>query len=172
MKSTKRFFAILLSMLMLVSVFAFAASAATDKTCKCENLHDMKLIVDYSCKKDLKKNYMVFYCEICDTYKTVDLEKAGEHEEEIIKGKDSTCTENGLSDGVKCKVCGDTIKEQTVTEKKPHVNNGEDYCANCGADMLENRCPYCNKDHGTSFGGRITRFFHDIAYNFQKMFNR
>lgn len=172
MKTTKRILAILLTLLTLFGICAFAAFAVDGKTCKCANKHDMKLIVDYSCKKDIEKNYMVFYCETCDTYKTVDLDAPGPHDPEVIKGKNASCTENGLTDGEKCKVCGEITKEQKATNKAPHVNNGEDYCANCGADMLDNRCPYCNKDHGTSFGGKITRFFHDIAYRFQSFFGR
>ena len=175
MKTTKRIFAILLSLLVLVGLFAVAASAEGDsnKTCKCSKGHEMRLIIDQSCNEVLKegeKNYMVFVCDVCSETKRVEGKRA--HEEIIINGKESTCTENGLSEGLQCKVCGKITKEQTVTEKKPHVDNGNHYCANCKTDMLENRCAYCDQEHGTDFGGRMTAFFHSIALFFRNMFNR
>ncbi|MBQ9978504.1 MAG: discoidin domain-containing protein [Clostridia bacterium] len=36
------------------------------------------------------------------------------HTEEIIPGKEATCLQSGLTDGVKCTVCGEVLKEQWV----------------------------------------------------------
>ena len=37
-----------------------------------------------------------------------------------VPGKAATCTATGLTDGVKCSVCGDVITPQTVIGKVPH----------------------------------------------------
>ncbi|MBQ7835677.1 MAG: leucine-rich repeat protein [Clostridia bacterium] len=39
---------------------------------------------------------------------------ATEHEEEIIPAKEPTCTEDGLTEGVRCSVCGEILKAQEV----------------------------------------------------------
>ncbi len=42
-------------------------------------------------------------------------------ETEVIKGKEATCTASGLSDGKKCKKCGEIIVSQTTVAMKPHT---------------------------------------------------
>ena len=44
---------------------------------------------------------------------TLDSSDACAHVEEIIAGKDATCTETGLTEGKKCSTCGDILVEQT-----------------------------------------------------------
>ncbi len=58
-------------------------------------------------------------------------EECEEHTVEIISGYLPTCTENGVSDGEYCAVCGKTITEQTEIEALGHeiVN---DVCIRCG----------------------------------------
>ena len=36
----------------------------------------------------------------------------------------------------------------------------------------DNLCPWDDTDHGSSFGGRLTRFFHGILYFFAHLFGR
>ncbi len=47
-------------------------------------------------------------CSVCNVTEGIALG----HTEEVIEGSYPTCTEPGLSDGVKCKVCGEVIKVQ------------------------------------------------------------
>ena len=69
------------------------------------------------------------------------------HTPETIPGKAATCTENGLTDGEKCSVCGETLQEQetisalghdlgewTVTREPTHSAEGEEQriCSRCG----------------------------------------
>ncbi|MBQ7358378.1 MAG: hypothetical protein IJW65_06560 [Clostridia bacterium] len=54
------------------------------------------------------------------------------HVVEIIPGKDATCTEEGLTDGEKCSVCGVIIKEQAA------IVAGHSYDNACDADC--NKC--------------------------------
>lgn len=42
-------------------------------------------------------------------------------ETEVIPGKAATCTATGLTDGAKCKKCGETVTAQTVIAKKSHT---------------------------------------------------
>ena len=56
----------------------------------------------------------VVYCTVCEeelSRKTVTVGAAG-HSPETVPGKDATCTESGLTDGEKCSVCGEMLKEQ------------------------------------------------------------
>ena len=53
------------------------------------------------------------------------------HTEEIIPGKAATCTEDGLTDGKKCSVCGEILeKQQTIPAGHNFVNG---VCSGCGA---------------------------------------
>ncbi len=69
-------------------------------------------------------------CNVCGT--TRDCLHA---ETEIVLGKDPTCTETGLTDGTKCKVCGDIVKAQEVIEADGHTEvKIPAVAANCTAD--------------------------------------
>ena len=58
------------------------------------------------------------------------------HTEETVPGKSATCTENGLTDGKKCSVCGVTTVEQTVIPANDHKDDNGDYkCDVCGANL-------------------------------------
>ena len=55
-------------------------------------------------------------CNVCNT------ERECMHAEtEIVLGKDPTCTESGLTNGTKCKVCGDIVKAQDVIPANGHT---------------------------------------------------
>ncbi len=59
---------------------------------------------------------LVVYCSVCDTelsrvYVTVN---ALGHKEELLESKAPTCTEDGLTEGKKCSVCGVVTVEQEV----------------------------------------------------------
>lgn len=175
MKMTKRLFALALSVLMLLGVFTFCAFAkAPDRTCEtCGN--KMRVIADYSCAKvqGNEKNYAVYYCETCDTGKPVRVyfETALDHDWAVTDGKDASCTEAGREAGKECKICGYSEAGAEIPALG-HTANDDGYCSRCGEDLSSDRCPYCKHVHGTDFGGKFTRFFHNIAYFFQNMFNR
>ena len=61
------------------------------------------------------------------------------HKEEIIAGKDATCTATGMTDGKKCTVCGETTLEQTEIPIKSHRDDDNDYvCDDCQANLCTN----------------------------------
>ncbi len=70
-------------------------------------------------------------CGICgDEYKE-NVTPATGHTEIAVKGKPATCTEDGLTDGTKCSVCGEAITKQTVIKAEGHeYENGS--CTVCG----------------------------------------
>ena len=67
------------------------------------------------------------------------------HTEEIIEGKEPTCTETGLTEGKKCSVCGEILVAQEVIKALGHdweiVDETEDEihlkCKVCGTEMTE-----------------------------------
>ena len=66
-------------------------------------------------------------CKVCG-------ETEGEalgHTEELLPGKDATCTEPGLTDGVKCSVCGGILTEQEEIPAPGH-DFKDGYCQICG----------------------------------------
>jgi|GEM_PF-5742932 len=65
----------------------------------------------------------VVYCTVCGeqiTRKTVFVDALG-HTEVIDKAVDATCTEDGLTEGKHCSVCGDVIVPQLVVKAKGHT---------------------------------------------------
>ncbi len=58
-------------------------------------------------------------CTVCGETETRTAEKAA-HTPVTVEGKDATCTEEGLSDGEKCSVCGETLKEQETIPALGH----------------------------------------------------
>ena len=65
-----------------------------------------------------------------------------------IPGKAATCTETGLTDGKKCKKCGEIIVSQTAVEMKPHTEVIDAaVAASCTKTGLTEgkHCSVCNK---------------------------
>ena len=68
------------------------------------------------------KGYTTYLCSCGDSY-VADTTDALGHTEQTVAGKGATCTENGLTNGVKCSNCGVIIVEQTVISSKGHNYN-------------------------------------------------
>lgn len=71
------------------------------------------------------------------------------HTEETITGKAATCTEDGLTDGKKCSVCGEVTVEQTVITANGHNFINEvlykaPSCTDPGNEAYK-QCSVCNK---------------------------
>ncbi len=79
----------------------------------------------------------------CEETKTEILYASG-HKLETVPGKAATCTEDGLTDGKKCTVCGKVTVEQTVIESKGHQAVDAEYKApTCTEPGLEHGT-YCS----------------------------
>ena len=79
------------------------------------------------------KYELATYCVTCGTEtsrETVTVDALG-HTEETVSGKDATCTENGLTDGKKCSVCGETLVAQEEIPALGHNYDAEVTAPDC-----------------------------------------
>ncbi len=117
----------------------------------------------------------VVYCTDADcgeiistTHKTLPL---ANHTEETIPAVDATCTETGLTAGVKCSVCGEVIKEQTVVDALGHTNGtpvtenevAAD-CENTGKYDTVVYCTVCNAEVS-----RTTTTVDALGHNYEEV---
>ena len=132
-----------------------AAFEDEEATTPIENLEEWKVIpasghhvslvekVEATCTQDGSKAYYV--CGDCDAAfedekATIAIDNLDEwkvipatgHTQETIPGKEATCTQDGLTDGVKCSVCGEILVEQEVIKATGH-HYVDGVCTNCGA---------------------------------------
>lgn len=188
MKTTKRLFSLLLSVLMVLGVFGLFAYAdeidpddyvALNSYCyESGYRHDptvnpyMTLVKDYSCTEGLKEFYQLYYCTACEkTIKKVFTDKVTgkpeiqPHTYVTVYGKDPTCTETGLTEGVSCKVCGKVKDEQKVIPAQHTDKNNDGYCDICKAETRYH-CPYCGAAHDNGFWGAVVKWFHSLLASF------
>ena len=79
--------------------------------------YDQQEVVKPTCTTS---GYTLHTCSTCgNTYKTDAVAALG-HTEVVTAGKDATCTEDGISEGITCSVCGLVIKAQTTIPAKGH----------------------------------------------------
>ena len=62
-----------------------------------------------------------FVCECGETLETQAIQKTDKHTEVTVLGRSATCTEQGLTDGKKCSVCGIFTVKQTPTATVYHT---------------------------------------------------
>lgn len=74
--------------------------------------------VDPTCDE---KGYTTYTCSGCTETKVED-EPATGHKEETVAAKAATCTEDGLTEGKKCSVCGVITEKQTVVSATGHTD--------------------------------------------------
>ena len=83
---------------------------------ECEHSYQV-VVVSPTCEEE---GYTVYSCFLCgDVYEDNKVAALG-HTEEVIPGKAASCEENGLTDGVKCSLCGDILLAQKEISKKEH----------------------------------------------------
>ena len=97
----------------------------------------------------------VTYCTVCGdetSRETITVDALG-HTEEAVPGKDASCTETGLTDGVKCSVCDKILTAQTVIPALGHTdgdvvveNNVEPDCENSGSYDNVTYCTVCGDE--------------------------
>ena len=92
-------------------------------------------------------------CTACGHTETEEIPAAG-HKTETVAGKAPTCTEDGVSAGGKCSVCGVTLTAGEKIEKLGH-DYGDWYvvsAATCTAAGMEQQS--CNRDNCSHFQQR------------------
>ena len=79
----------------------------------------------------------VYYksCSACGTTseETFAYGEFAAHTPETVPGKAATCTDDGLTEGSKCSVCGEVLKEQQTIVALSHTFAGNAVCSVCGA---------------------------------------
>ncbi len=120
------------------------------------------------------------YCTACDytTYKEIPV---AEHTEETVKGYAATCEKAGLTDGVKCAICGAVITAQQTIDKLTHKDDNGDYKCDHGCghefekpvepeqpDDPSEKCDHlCHKDGILGLLWKIISFFYRL-FNIQQ----
>ena len=98
-------------------------------------------------------------CSACGAKETRELALKA-HTPVAVPGKAPTCTENGLTDGVKCSVCGTVITAQDVIPATGHTDaDGDNACDVCGATIKQ-----------PTFFDKIKAFFQKIIDWFKNLF--
>lgn len=91
-----------------------------------------------------------YTCSDCGYFYTDTIQPTG-HTQTVIPAVDATCEESGLTEGVKCSVCGETLVKQEVINAKGHSeatreeNRAEPTCADDGSYTLVTYCTVCDK---------------------------
>ena len=79
----------------------------------------------------------VVYCTVCETELSREIKTipAAGHTVAVDKAVEATCTEDGLTEGKHCSVCGEVlVKQEVVKATGHHYENG--VCADCGEKEL------------------------------------
>ena len=115
--------------------------ASVVATCKSTGLTEGKhcstcntVIIAQSSVEKLPHTYDDVYdtnCNICGETRVVDCSHT---DTEVIPGRDASCTDVGLTDGTKCKKCGETLVAQETIPVTAHTydNKYDDECNVCG----------------------------------------
>ncbi len=81
-----------------------------------------------------EEGILTYTCSVCHAEKTEIIPKTA-HTQETISGFSATCTQTGLTDGVKCSVCGEIITAQEIIPALGHEDGDNDgICDICGEE--------------------------------------
>ena len=84
-----------------------------------------------TCESD---GYTTYVCSTCgDTYVADEVAALG-HTEQTVSGKKATCTETGLTDGVKCSTCNKVITNQETIPATNHSYKSTVTAPTCEAE--------------------------------------
>ena len=100
-------------------------------------------VIAPTCKEG---GYTLHTCNTCgDSYKS-DETAALPHTEVAVAGKDATCTESGLTAGVKCSVCQTMLVEQEIVPALGHADTTVRVEPTCTADgSATHTCSRCDR---------------------------
>lgn len=124
---------------LLVLVAIVGALMLTSCECKHE-AQEWKITDQPTCKKVGTKSLCCTGCG--EVFETVELPKTA-HKQVVIEGIDPTCKTEGLTDGVKCSVCNETLVKQETLELVDHkyTNDSDRICDTCGGERY---CTHAN----------------------------
>jgi predicted nucleic acid-binding Zn ribbon protein len=94
-----------------------------------------------------EEGVMTYTCKVCGETKTEAIDATG-HSPETVTGYAATCTEEGMTDGIRCSVCEETIEAQQKIPAKGHtLVTDEGTAATCTAEGLTDgtHCSVCGE---------------------------
>lgn len=103
-------------------------------------------------------------CDRCDAKDTV-TDEGSRLSHTIIVNEElaPTCTENGLTEGSHCSVCGEVLMKQDIIPALGHADADHDgECDYCGKDMTENCNCICHQDGFLGFLYKLIRILWKI----------
>ncbi len=95
-------------------------------------IENVKLLAPENGKVMQSGSYFTIVDSMDNTAINVVIGKEHAHTEEIIPGKEPTCSETGLTEGVKCAVCGAILVEQEEIPALDHSYGEDGLCIHCG----------------------------------------
>ncbi|MBQ7962135.1 MAG: leucine-rich repeat domain-containing protein [Clostridia bacterium] len=138
-------------------------------TCECGDSYTEEIdIIDHEYESAVtaptctEQGFTTYTCSCGDSY-VADYVDATGHADEVIPGYGATCTETGLTDGVKCSVCGEVTSEQEIIPVIEHDDSDSDgYCDECGEDLTVNCSHSCHSDGFIGFFWKIINFLQKL----------
>lgn len=129
---------------LLLAVMALFACSSSDKSKdECDHkFNEWKLIREAICGQEGK---MAHRCTKCGEREVKYTDPTG-HNIVIVKGKPSTCTENGISDSKVCHDCGIVLKQPTMLSKaehQPEYTQGQPATCQAPGYTGTSRCKVC-----------------------------
>ncbi len=124
--------------------------------------HDTSVKVKTVAPTCTAEGYTIYKCSRCDVTEKKDIVAALGHTPVAVPGKAPTCTEDGLTDGVKCSVCNAVITAQETIPATGHTDaDGDNACDVCGATIKK-----------PTFIDKIKAFFQKIINWFKNLFKK
>ena len=113
-----------------------------------------------------EQGFTTYTCSCGDTYIDDYVDSTG-HTDEIIPGYAATCTQTGLTDGVKCSVCGTiTTEQKTIPVVSHNDGNHDGLCDACDFDFTNGCSHTCHSDNAfMQFLWRIISFLQKLFGN-------
>ena len=124
------------------SIYSSGQHSTLEGFCKQHTFGEPVTIEKPTCYKDGLSSRQ---CTVCG-YSETETILAMHGSDETIKGYEATCTENGLTDGLKCSACGYVFVAQEVIPAKGHSEETvKGYDATCTASGLTDgiKCTTC-----------------------------
>ncbi|MBQ7230044.1 MAG: S-layer homology domain-containing protein [Oscillospiraceae bacterium] len=111
--------------------YVFASAAEIRLTGVKADAHEHSYTAVVTAPTCTEGGYTTYTCECGDSYIADETAPLG-HTEQILPGKEATCTETGLTEGRKCAVCGEILVAQEEIPALGHdYSNGK--CTRCDA---------------------------------------
>lgn len=114
-------------------------------------------VVEGTC---VTSGYIIYRCECGDTYREETTSPG--HRRELIKGKEPTCTETGLTDGYYCPICETILEPQEVIPVKDHQYKSETILPTANSQgYIKHTCVICGDTYNSDYF--YTKVFSDIT---------